>query len=80
MMNNAWCNEGSPDDGKGDKLTQHSTAFTCARKFQARLLISASESAESGGPPAKLDNAAVMRVLLIEMYGPRLTAFRCYTN
>jgi len=30
-------------------------------------------------PPAERHNAALMRALLIEMYGPRLTAFQCYT-
>ena len=58
----------------------------CVCKFEARLLISASEWTEFGrgvggsDPPAERHNASVMRVSLIEMYGPRLTAFQCYTN
>jgi hypothetical protein len=86
MMNNASCSKDSPNNRRvGGQIDAalHSARLSlcvcvcvCVCKFQALLLISASERSEFGGPPAEHDNAAVMRVLLIEMYGTRLTALR----
>jgi len=49
---------------------------------QVSGLSLAGEGLGVGGmtPPAERHNAAVMRASLIEMYGPSLTAFQCYTN
>jgi hypothetical protein len=76
MMNNASCNEGRPDDSRGQIDAALHNFRLCVCKFQALLLISASEPSELGGTPTAPYNAAVMRVLLIEMYGTPLTAFR----
>lgn len=54
MTHNGLRNEGQAADGRGDRQIDvaqyniHLSVYVCAYKFQARLLISASESSDSG--------------------------------